>query len=91
MLRGENFAPLGGGMQCGFHTPGQTFQEGNCTVHCKDASCGCMTVPYNVSLTRASFLSPTRIACLSPLSMLKMAILGGLQLAITAFSEGGTG
>ena len=66
VLRGENFAPLGPGIQCAFNTPLHSVREGNCSQWCRTSSCGCQTVVYNVSLTRATFHSPTTISCLSP-------------------------
>ena len=55
VLRGANFAPLGDGLQCVFETPLKRVQESNASL-----------VWYNVSTTRATFLSPTSLACLSP-------------------------
>jgi len=66
VLRGENFAPLGPGIQCAFHTRLHSVREGNCSQWCRASACGCQTVVYNVSLTRATFHSPTIISCLSP-------------------------
>lgn len=66
VLRGENFAPLGPGIQCAFHTPLHSVHEGNCSQWCRASVCGCHPVVHNVSLTRATFHSPMTISCLSP-------------------------